>query len=169
MYLAPSPQLSVARVPIADGTAGIFQTVRVMRSMVEAAKSDPAIMQAATNVVFLAPELDQFSEAEALFLYVRDYVRYMRDPVGLESVAYPATTLQRMVGDCDDQSTLLAALFEAVGYPTRFVIAGYQRREYEHVFVEVFVNGQWFTCDPTEKHGFGWAPPSPLIEWKERV
>jgi transglutaminase-like putative cysteine protease len=73
----------------------------------------------------------------ALFEYVRDHIRYIKDPVGVESVSDPYYTLARMVGDCDDQAVLLAALYESVGFPTRFVIAGYNGADVESFAVKV--------------------------------
>ena len=163
MFVAPTPELSAARVPAPNGSAGVAFTLSAMRAMVEQAKGDPAIIQAATSIVYLMPEHSEHAEALALFNFVRDSVRYVRDPVGLESLAYPATTLKRMVGDCDDQTTLLASLLESIGYPTRFVVAGYASRDFEHVYLQVMVGGQWVSCDPTERHFFGWEPPDPLV------
>lgn len=169
MLLPPDYPFTVARVPHLGGNPGTKATVRAMRAMVEEFKSDPLILRAAVGIVYLMPEHSQHAEAEALFNYVRDFVRYVRDPVGLESLTIPPVVLQRQVGDCDDQSTLLATLLEAVGYPTRFVLAGYQSRDYEHVFLETFVNGEWFACDPILKQfAFGNEAPAPLSRWVER-
>lgn len=168
MFLPPDYPLTVARVPHLGGNPGTRATVRAMRSMVERYKSDPEIIAAATGVVYLTPEHSQHSEAEALFNYVRDFVRYVRDPVGLESLTIPPVTLRRQVGDCDDQSTLLATLLEAVGYPTRFVLAGYQSHDFEHVYLETFVNGKWIACDPILKEfRFGDEAPAPVARWTE--
>lgn len=169
MRLAPDYPLTVARVPTLGGNPGTFATVRVMRAMVEQFKSDPDILRAAVGVIYLTPEHSQYGEAETLFNYVRDFIRYVRDPVGLESLTIPPITLQRQIGDCDDQATLLATLFEAVGYPSRFVLAGYQSRDFEHVFLEVFVNGEWIACDPILKtFNFGDEAPGALARWTER-
>ena len=169
MWLAPNPPLTVARVQTLAGNAGVFHTVRVMRRMVEEYKADPEILRAAVGVVYLTPEHAQVSEAEAVYNYVRDFIRYVRDPVGLESLTIPPITLQRQVGDCDDQTTLLATMLEAVGYPTRFVLAGYQSRDYEHVYLEVLAGGQWIPADPIEKQSqFGYEPPNYVSRWTER-
>lgn len=168
MRLAPDFPLTVARVPTLSGNGGVFHTVRVMRAMVEAYKSDPEILRAVVGVVYLSPEHSQTAEVEALFNYVRDYIRYVRDPVGLESLTIPPITLHRQVGDCDDQTTLLATLLEAAGYPTRFILAGYQSRDYEHVYLEVFAGGQWIAADPIEKtSALGFEPPGAVSRWTE--
>lgn len=169
MFLAPTPELTAARVPTLNGAAGVFHTLRVMRAYVDASKTDPRILNAAISVIYLQSEKDAFHEARALFEYVRDTIRYVQDVVGIESLSDPITTLSRQVGDCDDQTTLLAALLESVGYPTRFVVAGYSSADFEHVYLQVLVNGQWIDADPTEHQPFGWAPPHPTAYYVERV
>lgn len=169
MFCAPTPDLTTARVPTPNGAAGVFHTLRVMRAYVNASKTDPRIINAAVSVIYLQSEKDSYHEARALFEYVRDVIRYVQDTVGLESLTDPILTLQRQVGDCDDQTTLLAALLESVGYPTRFVIAGYHGSDFEHVYLQTLVNGQWIDADPTEHQPFGWAPPSPSVYYVERV
>lgn len=169
MLTAPTPHLSGNIVHIANGTAGIYQTLAAMRQMVNACKTDFAIRQAATSVVFLTPEKDEIAEVRALFEFVRDRIRYTKDIYGVETLSTPDKTLAGMVGDCDDQTTLLAAMLESVGYPTRFVIAGYNGGEFEHVYLQVWMMGQWVGLDPTEPQPMGWEPPDPTIIAYERV
>lgn len=143
-----------------DGVPGVRVTVRTMRALVNLWRVDPRIISAARSIVFLTPAKDAYSEAQALFWYVRDHVRYVMDVNGVETLSTPLMTLETRSGDCDDQSALLATLFEAIGYPTRFVVAGYNEYGvFEHVYLQVLLNDQWITCDPTENEGFGWEPP----------
>jgi transglutaminase-like putative cysteine protease len=131
----------------------------MMRDAINAAKSDPAIINAAVSVVYLMPEKDEFSEARALFHYVQRHIRYVRDVHGLETLASPRLTLARMVGDCDDQTALLGAMLESVGIPTRLVMAAYTSEDFEHVYLQAFAGGEWHSCDPTEHNEFGWEAP----------
>lgn len=57
----------------------------------------------------------------------------------------------RLVGDCDDISTLHAALLVALGYQVRFVAIRSIRENtnYDHVYVEALHAGQWFMYDIT--------------------
>lgn len=163
MFLAPQIPMSAQVVPMSSGMDAPYLTVRHMRQLVNTWKVDPGMIDAATSVVFLVPQHDDLGEVRALFEYVRDNIRYQRDVSGVETLANPSLTLQRQVGDCDDQSTLLATLLEAAGYPTRFVIASYNDpRVFEHVFIQVWVNGEWIDCDPTEPNALGESPPNPL-------
>ena len=159
MILAPTPQLSASVVQISGGMAGITQTLTAMRQLVNQGRVDPQIRQAATSAVFLTPEKDEFSEIEAIFNFVRDNIRYVKDVHQVETLSTAAKTLQGKIGDCDDQTVLLAAMLEAVGYATRFVIAAYRTSAFEHVYLQALGHGQWISLDPTENQYMGWEPP----------
>lgn len=163
MRLAPLAHLSGTFHSIGNGMTGIYQTLRLMRTLADEGSRNLAVRQAAISAIYLTPEKNEFHEAETLFNLVRDCIRYVRDIHGVETLCTPEKTLAQRVGDCDDQTTLLAALLQSVGYQTRFVIAGYSNPQMaEHVYLQVFVNGAWVDCDPTETSApFGWAPPYP--------
>jgi transglutaminase-like putative cysteine protease len=170
MNLAPQVALEGTRHTYSNGLRGVLQTLAVMRRLVNAAKVNPAIRQAATSIIFLTPERDDMAEVSALFDFVRDSIRYVKDVHNVETLSTPEKVLEGRVGDCDDQSVLLAALFETVGYPSRFVIAGYSSpSQVEHVYVQVCIDGEWFDCDPTENGGIGDAPPDPQCVYVEVV
>lgn len=170
MFLAPTPALHGQLRPLSPGIAGIRQTVDCMRQMVRAYRSDPALIQAARSAIFLTPERDELSEVHALFSFVQQHVRYIRDVHEVETLSTPDKTLAAQVGDCDDQSTLLATLLEAVGYPTRFVVAGYDAPgQLTHVYLQAHAGGDWIDLDPTESNPMGWAPPNPVTLMMERV
>jgi len=157
-------------VPLADGESGIFQTIRTMRQMVSDYKLDPDMRAAAVGVIFQYPAQDDLAEACALYDYVRDCIRYVKDISGVETLATPEKTLVMQVGDCDDQSVLLATMLEAVGYPTRFIVAGYNEPGvFEHVYLEALVGDEWIAMDPTEQEVLGWSPPEPVAYWIEPV
>lgn len=169
MMLAPAPSLSGSIVQISNGVVGIEDTIRAMRELVNRCKSDLNIRQAATSTVFLTPEKDEWSEAESLFHFVRDHIRYTRDIHGLETLMAPPTVLASRLGDCDDQACLLACMLEAVGYPTRFVVAGYNGQDFEHVYVQAWLGSRWVDMDPTEPHPMGWTPPGATVIAAESV
>lgn len=163
MMLAPQLQLSAHSRTIAPGLTGIRQTLRAMRQLVRAYRTDPQLRQAATTLVTLVPQRDHLGEVQTIFEWVRDHVRYVRDVHEVETLMTPDKVAAARLGDCDDQATLLATLLESVGYPTRFVAAGYSDPTMvDHVYLQVFADGQWIDMDPTEPQPMGWAPPDPL-------
>ena len=171
MWTAPEiPVNATASFTYSGGMRGVGQTITVMRRMVEDYKTDPDVRQAAVSVIYNTPAKDERSEAAALFDYVRAHVRYVRDIHGVETIATPDHTLQARAGDCDDMALLLATLYESVGYPTRFVVAGYdQPGAVSHVYLQVFVNGAWCDVDPTERLAFGQAPDGAISLYYESV
>lgn len=170
MNLAPQPQLRATLRHYASGMRGVAQTIGVMRSLVNEGRIDPTIRQAATSIIFLAPEKADQIEVSKLLDFVQTTIRYTKDINGVETISSAEKTLSGRIGDCDDQSVLLAALCEAVGYPTRFVVAGYEYADVmEHVFVQICVAGEWCDADPTERGPLGWSPPDALRSYVERV
>lgn len=168
MYMAPRYSLSGCLVRIPGGRAGVHATLRAMRSLVTQWRADPRVVSAARTVVFYELNKDEMSEARALYHFVRSHVRYVRDVLDTETLATPLATMESRGGDCDDHATLLATLYEAIGFPTRFVIAGYHAPgEYEHVYLQVMVWGEWVSVDTTEPEYFGWEPESPVIRYVE--
>lgn len=169
MMLAPQPRLFATHRFYSNGLRGVTQTLGVMRSLVRQGRIDPTIRQAATSVLFMLESSD-YIEAQKLLDFVQTSIRYVKDVHEVETISTPEKTLAGRIGDCDDQTTLLAALYESVGYPTRFVVAGYQdARVMEHVYLQVLVNGEWLDADPTESHPLGWAPPDALRTYIERI
>lgn len=170
MLQAPRVSLTGRLGTLPNGNAGAYATVAAMRAMVRRYRTHPAIRSAALSITFTTPERDQLSEVDALFSFVRDHVRYVRDVRGVETLATPTKTIELLAGDCDDQSTLLAALLESIGYPTRFVIAGYNGSPYyAHVYLQALTREGWVNLDPTEDHAVGWAPANATRIWIERA
>lgn len=163
MMLAPTPTLEGRVVHIPNGPAGVSATLRAMRDLVNRCKTSLRIRQAATGIAFLTPEKDYAAAAEAIFNFVRDHVRYIRDVNGVETLQSPDITLQLQLGDCDDQTTLLASMLESIGYPTRFVVAGYSGDQFDHVYLQAWINDHWVDMDATEPHPMGWAAPTPTV------
>lgn len=160
MNLAPDIALNGTMTSISNGQPGVWQTIAHMRRLVNQFKSNVEMRKAATQIIFLTPEKDEYAEAEAIFNFVRDSIRYVKDIYNVETLSTPLITLQTKLGDCDDQTTLLATLLESVGYPTRFVVAAYTvPGHYEHVYMQAYVGNEWVDMDATEHEPMGWQPP----------
>lgn len=120
----------------------------------EAKKQLPVVLKARTLVQGLGQK-DYVGEAATIHAWVRDNVRYVRDPRGVESVTAPVQMLQIMSGDCDDKSTLCAALLEAIGHPTRFIAVGSLPNHFSHVFPQTKIGQKWVTLECTEPWPMG--------------
>lgn len=146
-----------------NDAAGTKDTLTIMRSLVKRFKRDPMIREAAISLIAQVQPRNWAGEARAVFEYVRDQIRYTRDVNRVETLQTPPVTMELEAGDCDDKSTLLAALLESVGHPSRFVAAGYQTPgRYSHVYVETKIGEQWVPLDATAAKPFGWRPRSPI-------
>lgn len=97
-------------------------------------------------------------EARALQVFVQNCIRYVRDPVNVELVQTPEVTLKLSAGDCDDQSTLLAAMLDATGHEARFVAVGMDGGPFSHVLVETKIGDSWVPAETILKKPLGWYP-----------
>jgi len=138
------PQFSNRTLNFASGDEGTKQTLEVMRHAVREGVKDPAIIPIARKLVEDLPEKDKWSEAVRLFDYVKDHIRYVNDPLDLETVVFPRTVMEVKSGDCDDKSVLFGALAIALGIPARFVAVKLPGKKiYTHVYPELYVNNKW--------------------------
>jgi hypothetical protein len=142
------------------GDAGVAQTIDQMRNLVSEAIADPSILRLAKDIVRGVPAFDDTAEAEALYNWVRQNIRFTKDPVNKETLYPPTELLQIRAGDCDDISMLLGTLLMAIGYPARLMTVAANGDEFSHVYVEGQINGQWIPLDPARSDSqFGVAPP----------
>lgn len=177
MFLAPTPVfgdapggLSGRLYSIPNGANGVFTTAQAMRQLINAYKTDVEIRATAANLVWITPEKDDLAEVEAIFNYIRDHIRYLKDVNLVETLTTPDRTLQLGYGDCDDQVVLLGAMLESIGYPTRIVLTGYSDPGvYEHVYLQGLIQNHWIDMDPTEQIPLGFSPPDPIAYWTEPV
>ena len=67
-----------------------------------------------------------------------------------------------VVSNCDDQSSLIAAMALALGIPARFATLKCDPErpaEYSHVYPVLFIDGQWLGADATVRDShLGWEP-----------
>lgn len=146
---------------IPAGRAGTDATVRRMAELVNQALADQAVRMVALRILqtHQAPPGDQLQTAGTLYEWVKQQIRYVRDPVGLETVQSPEVTLQLRAGDCDDSTTLIAALATAVGLRVRFVTVGPHQDAMQHVYAQLLVNGAWLNADTTTPGTIGKPDP----------
>lgn len=129
-----------------------------MGGLVRAAKKSLPVRQTALSLVNGNRQKDWSAEVKALHAFVRDNIRYLRDIRGVETLQTPDKTLEFGQGDCDDKSTLLAALLESIGHPSRFVAIGFAPDTYQHVYAETKIGDKWVSLETTEPVEMGWEP-----------
>jgi transglutaminase-like putative cysteine protease len=166
---------TIRRGKLAPGPAGTRQTVAIMRRLARAGARDLAVRTAAISAVKRAGirPMDYRGELDAIFRFVRDEVRYTRDPVSVEVLQTPVATLKRLAGDCDDKSVLLAAMIESIGHPSQLafrVIGTRPGGNYSHVYVVAKLGGRLIPLDPTPAGAkLGWEYPNPTLKGDIRL
>lgn len=151
---------------IPGGKEGTKQTLRMMRALVRDGKRNLQVRATALKLVSHLPPKSWSAEVKALFYFVRDKIRFVRDINGIETLHTPEKVLDFGQGDCDDKSILLASLLESIGHPTRFVAVGPEQDQFSHVLVETKIGDRWLPLETTENVEPGWFPekyPARLI------
>jgi transglutaminase-like putative cysteine protease len=166
---SPSAPTQPARVTLAgipSGAQGTIATLKIMRGFVRDAVRNPdqTVRGRATALVSGLPARNWHAEIRALHSFVRDQMRYLRDPVDVELVQTPERSLEIMQGDCDDKATLLAALLDSIGHPARFVALGFNGEGFSHVLVETRIahtgndKRDWMPLETIIPREAGWFP-----------
>jgi hypothetical protein len=141
---------------------GSPQTVQVMRRAALDSQAHLAVRKLAEYICQGIDSKDYVSEYLAVYNFLLQRCRYMRDPRTVELVKAPYLVAQEILQggrpsiDCDDYSTLIGALILAVGGSVRFVTVAFRdafyngQRQYSHVFAQALEprSGLWIVLDP---------------------
>lgn len=129
-----------------------------MRELVRRYKKALPVRQLALELTRNGRQKDYVSEAKNIHRFVRDKIRYIKDIRGIETVQTPLITIEMAQGDCDDKTTLAAALLESIGHPTRLVAIGFAPGHFAHVYPETKIKGDWLALETTEPWDFAKKP-----------
>lgn len=145
-----------------SGVAGTRHTLKRMAGFArsEQGKLSPEIRHLSMRLVAHCPPKNEICEIINIHRFVRDKIRYIKDIDGVETLTTPEKTLETGAGDCDDKSTLIAAMLGSIGYKTRFVAVGPMPKIFTHVLAEVYSpkTGRWLALETTEPVKAGWYP-----------
>lgn len=125
------------------------------------------VIQTANDIVAPLPPRDKRSQIDAIWDFLLHRFRYVSDPVGVELLRDPASSLHSIntkgytQGDCDEAAMDAASLGMANGIAARFrsLAFGSPTAPYTHVICDLAADGQWFPIDITKPQGF--VAPSP--------
>jgi len=125
-----------------------------MASLARRASKNPEFVRVVVGLLGAArPSINQIDEAlRPLYVYREEWEEVVRTP---EWMLADRDRIGRIEGDCDDISTLFAAVAVIYGYRVRFVAIRYSRTvsHFEHVFVEAWDGGAWRMVDLTLEVG----------------
>jgi transglutaminase-like putative cysteine protease len=163
--------MKIVKITKQTGLTGIWQTMYIMRELVRKSIDDRIVKETAVKIIRDIPPQDNFSQIKALFDYVRNNVKYVKDIYSVEEIQTPFRMIKNIeqkkaFGDCDDMSLLLASLLHNIGFKTRFVVIATTPKMYNHIRTEVFYNNYWLPLEATSKKPIGYKMTSyedPLI------
>jgi hypothetical protein len=192
--LGESIQESVART--AGQTHGgpvnaptLEDRIRIIKDLARKGAADPEVRNKALAVLtrttgvgpnrkWEVPEKNWTAEVKALQDAFNDPasgvgVRYVRDPLPLDTYVAAKKTLRLQGGDCDDHVITLGALLMSVGYRCRArVVQGANSDSWSHIHLQAAGNPPgggpvktWIPIDTTVRgKPFGWQAEKPLIK-----
>jgi hypothetical protein len=154
---------------IGTGDTAIFRTVDKMKSIIIQSSKNPYVREWAKNIVARVEVNNKKGEAANIFGFVRDNVRYTRDPLGFEYLQTPPVLLEdirlyqagkgdRPVGDCDDMTLLSLSLLKSIGFSVAIKVVSFSsNKSFSHVYGMVKIGYDWvpFDCVRPEKD-IGW-------------
>lgn len=158
-----------------DSDAVVRKKVQLLRDLVVA----PAMAAGSMGMAFTrgllsealgrAPKAINSHQKSALavriFEFVRSRIRYVNDPTGQEYFQTVPGIWKAEMGDCEDFTALLAALFTAAGIKVRArVIQIPNAQGWAHIYLQAFLDGDWRSFDATEKWPAGWQYPKRTAE-----
>ena len=101
-------------------------------------------------------ERDTLGMVRAVFEWVRDRVRFSNESG--EQVLLPDRVIAWGFGDCDDKTTLAAAMLESIGIPWRTVLLA-RRGVPFHIYPQARVGGRWLDLEVSDQRArFGEDP-----------
>ena len=141
----------------------IDEKVNDLVLLVRRGKSSHIIRDTAWKILKTVPEFNDTLEAQAIFEFVRDRVRYTRDPFGEDIFEHPEVTLRKGAGDCDSTTSLLGALLQSVGLPYKIKVVSKDGQDWSHVYGVVGIPkanpANWIAVDASAPRPFGWENP----------
>ncbi len=150
---------------ILGGDFGSRQTLGKMRGLVNAALSQPLVVNSAKSIVAYCSAGDVECQAMQIGRWLAEHFQFVRDPFGVELLHEPRYMLQVIEaraffqGDCDDAAVLGAALAKAVGLRARFRAIGFRRGGLlSHVIADVMTPRGWVQYDVTRPAQFTRLP-----------
>ncbi len=136
--------IPVSRSILSQGEKGIDETVEKMVDMAkgEYGARSAKIRALAINILNRAhvANKDYYGMIEAVHNWVRDTIRYIKDPIGQETLSFPEeTAFNSKAGDCDDMTILEMGILGSLGIQSYPVVVGTQPGRYSHVYLHALV------------------------------
>jgi hypothetical protein len=144
---------------IGTGDTAIYRTVDRMKQIIIDSSKNIYVREWAKKIVSRVEVNQKKSEASAIFDFVRDNVRYTKDPMGFEYLQTPPVLLEdirlyqegrgdRPVGDCDDMTLLSLSLLKSIGFNVAIKVVSFSpSKKFGHVYGLAQVGHEWIPMD----------------------
>jgi len=149
---------------IAPGETGTDQTISLISQLVNDSLKRPDVRLLTHGILrrLNLSSRNEYRSALAIYNWVCKNIRYVKDPVDVETVQAPEVTLSIKAGDCDDHVVLIASMLQSVGIPVRYQVMGKDRDRFSHVFIESLLDSRWTPVDTTISGPMGRSGGLPL-------
>jgi hypothetical protein len=143
---------------VGNGINGNIDTIEAMKKLAREFSRHDLVKRLATNIIHYnnIPSHHYLDEARAIGEFVKKHIRYVKDPVGTESLQAPDMMIRMMkdvgysMGDCDDMALLTASLLMSVGIKSKFRAVRYREgtQGFNHIYVVVYENNIGDSSNP---------------------
>ncbi len=118
---------------------------------------------------------DEIGQIEAIYQWVKNNLKYVRDIKGKEEITYPYLILKAIKegrnyhsSDCDDFAILTCALLRSIGFLTRIEVIAYKSKRYNHARCSVYSQTlkRWLPLETTSRTlpvGKGFKSELPIL------
>lgn len=158
--------VTVQKKFIGYGDEAIANTLQIMKDIINKSSQDYYVRRWTEQIVGNSGKCD-IDKIRALFFFLANHTKYLKDTHGFELLKTPQISLQLMeVGDipqldCDDYVILSLSLLKSIGYPVAMrAIAMDEDKKLKHVYGLVKAKQSWIPIDLTKpENDIGWEYP----------
>lgn len=154
----------------------IEDRIHHIRAMIDKGYKDPQIIGYTRKLLsqrdpvtgeWKTPEKNWAAEVVTIFKHLRAHVRYVHDPVDIDSYEHPKRALEWRATDCDGFVIALGAMLKSVGYRIMLVVVTTTLApDWDHIYNHVLVDRTWFALDASMNKPPGWELPRELVKAK---
>ena len=142
-------------IQIDDSVSDAHGIIARMREIIFTSSGNPVVRDAAVIRARFRANNDVRYGVMNIVQFVKDKVRYIGDPTGIEHMTDPATMLEQIdrdgiaFGDCDDHVLLFASMVASIGVPVMPCAVKLSRDSdhFDHVIAVVQVDGKLHDID----------------------
>lgn len=137
--------------------AELDRKVSQLRVLISSAVQSPAIRNLSARVI--KNKVTDADKAVAIYDYVRNNIRYVREPKGQDIFQSPEQTIRLSRGDCEDFVTLQSALAKLAGIPIKAKVISQDSITFTHIYPLLKIGERgWVPFDATIAGALGREP-----------